>query len=100
MKHMILIPKPCMRAVESQKCIEYILVPIFLETGDKFIPLLNSLPGCADLLMEVVEVQLYVDTGNSYIRNQIKFRNKKYVIIKFIKFFKVNAFKTIIKIHI
>jgi hypothetical protein len=38
---MILIPKPCMRAIESQTFIEYILVAIFLETGHKFIPFLN-----------------------------------------------------------
>lgn len=37
----ILITKPYMRAMESQKCIEYMLVDIFLEIGNKFIHFLN-----------------------------------------------------------
>jgi len=45
-----------MRALESQKFREYTLVAIFLETDNKFIPLLKEVPGCAHLLMDVTEV--------------------------------------------
>lgn len=48
---MIFIPNPYKRAVESHKFIKYILMAIFLETGNKFIPLLNYVPGYAHLLM-------------------------------------------------